>query len=176
MIINDEKYIDELRKQLENIHESKNKNIISLCGRISEDLKSGSAEDRQKLLDDIKRNDSDSDLVDGLSGCIAALLDAFLIFEACDCPRNAKNMITIMMLVNVFSESVEKYVDVAFRAEKSKAKKEKQISTMMKHCLSQKTRGVNIQMQASLDFQKKYMLICVLNGLVYLFQIQLKHG
>ncbi|ENP2075220.1 hypothetical protein ACDA36_004130 [Klebsiella michiganensis] len=125
MIISDEKYIDELRRQLENIHASKNKNIVSLCGKISEDLKRGSSEDRQKLLDDIKKNDSDSDLVDGLSGCIAALLDAFLIFEACDCPRNAKNMITIMMLINVFSESVEKYVDVAFRAEKSKAKKGK---------------------------------------------------
>lgn len=125
MIINDEKYIGELRKKLADIHNLKNKNIISLCSELSEGLRNGTAEDRKKLLDDIIKNDSDSDLGEGLPGCVVALIDAFLIFEACDCPKNARNMITIMMLINVFSETVEQCVDIASRAEKSKAKKGK---------------------------------------------------
>lgn len=125
MIINDEKYIDELRKQLTIISGSKNKNVISFYAELSEKIRNGTDEDRRKILDDIKMNDNNSDLGDGLSGCVLALNDAFLIFEACTCPKNARNMITIMMLINVFSESVDKFVDISFRAEKSKARKGK---------------------------------------------------
>ncbi|HHR8283751.1 TPA: hypothetical protein ACS9WW_003715 [Salmonella enterica subsp. enterica serovar Muenchen] len=122
-MIDDEKYIKELREQLTIITNEKsfvdNELYYALSYKIRNEPKDGIHE----LISLIRKSDAECE--ESFVGTILALHNAFMLFEANECYKMARRMLVTMSLISTLTESTEKYVDIALRAEKSKAKKGK---------------------------------------------------
>lgn len=122
-MIEDEKYLKELREQLTIITNEKSFVDKELYGALSYKIRNESEDGLQELISLIRENDAECE--ESFVGTILALHNAFMLFEANQCYKMARRMLVAMSLISTLTESTEKYVDIALRAERSKAKKGK---------------------------------------------------
>lgn len=122
-MIEDEKYLKELREQLIIITNEKSFVDKELYSALSYKIRNEPEEGIQELISLIKENDAECE--ESFVGTILALHNAFMLFEANQCYKMARKMLVAMSLISTLTESTEKYVDIALRAERSKAKKGK---------------------------------------------------
>lgn len=123
MMIDDEKYLLELRDKLFSVTEKHSIIDKQLYSNIAYKIRNESDEGIKELIDIIKENDEK--VTDGFVDSILALHNAFMLFEAHGCRKYAKKMLVMMSILSTMSESADKYVEVVRRAEKSKARKGK---------------------------------------------------
>lgn len=122
-MIDDEKYLKELREQLSIITNEKSFVDKKLYSALSYKIRNEPENGIEELISLIRENDAECE--ESFVGTILALHNAFMLFEANKCYKMARRMLVAMSLISTLTESTEKYVDIALRAEKSKAKKGK---------------------------------------------------
>ncbi|WP_313666407.1 hypothetical protein [Atlantibacter hermannii] len=123
MIIQDDKYLKELRDQLTLITKEKSVVDKEFYSALSYKIRNDTSEGLKDLISIIKENNDNCS--EDLAGTILALHNAFMLFEANGYYKLARRMLIVMSIISTLTESAEKYVDIALRAEKSKAKKGK---------------------------------------------------
>lgn len=123
MMIDDEKYLNELREKLFSVTEKHSVIDKKLYANIAHKIRNETGDGIKELIGIIRENDNK--IYDGMVGSILALHNAFMLFEANGCPQLAKRMLVVMSMLSTMSESADKYVEVVRRAEKSKARKGK---------------------------------------------------
>lgn len=122
-MIDDDKYLQELREQLALIMKEKSFVDKGIYSALAYKIRNESEEGIKELIAFVSENDAECE--EGFNGSILALHNAFMLFEAYGCRKMAWKMLVIMSMISTLTESAEKYVDIALRAEKSKAKKGK---------------------------------------------------
>lgn len=123
MMIDDEKYLNELREKIFSVTEKHSVIDKKLYANIAHKIRNETGDGIKELIGIIRENDNK--IYDGMVGSILALHNAFMLFEANGCPQLAKRMLVVMSMLSTMSESADKYVEVVRRAEKSKARKGK---------------------------------------------------
>ncbi|EHA2523210.1 hypothetical protein JT965_003854 [Salmonella enterica] len=122
-MIDDAKYLQELREQLTIITEEKSFVDRDMYSALAHKIRNESPEGIKELIEMVAENDAECG--ESFVGSILALHNAFMLFEAVGCKNMSKRMLVVMSIISTLTESTEKYVDIALRAEKSKAKKGK---------------------------------------------------